>query len=110
MAKQCVNWKTIVCTNVNGDEYHAEFPYYINRKYRGELVTEILAMPKRKPIQFDVAVRMAADNFFRAKIGHGRGENFWFIEHFIEWISEIGFHIELTGDEFEPIVQPGDPQ
>ena len=101
MIKHCVNWKLVTCKNVDGDDYHAEFPFYIDRKYRGGLLARILAMPKKRSIQFDEAIRMAEKNFFSSKIGHRRGETFWYMQNFVEWISELGFHIELTGDEFE---------
>ena len=105
MTKQCVNWKMVVCKNVDGNDYQAEFPFYIDRKYRGTLLSNIFAMPMKTPLQFDDAVRMAAEKFCGSEIGHNRGENLWYIENFVQWISELGFHIELTGNEFEPIVR-----
>ena len=36
------------------------------------------------------------------RIGHERGQYYWFTDNFIEWISELGYKIQLTGDEFEP--------
>jgi hypothetical protein len=99
----------VVCTNVDGIDYHSEIPFYIDRIYSGTLLSSIFAMPMKKPIQFDDAVRMAAEKFCRSKIGHNRGENLWYIENFVEWMSELGFHIELTGDEFETIVRPQTP-
>lgn len=104
MAKHCVNWKKVVFENVVGENFLAEVPVWIEHYYRGALLTAILNMPKKKPIDFDDAVRMAGRNFFDKPIGHGHGQNSWYLEHFVEWISELGFHIELTGDEFEPLI------
>ncbi len=35
------------------------------------------------------------------KIGYEPGESGWYYSNFLKWISEKGWHIELTGDEFE---------
>lgn len=101
MTKHHVNWKKVAFINIAGKEFLAEFPLFIEHYYRGTLLTSILNMPTKKPIHFDDAVRMAGQNFFDRAIGHGRGQNSWYLQHFVEWISELGFHIELTGDEFE---------
>lgn len=53
-------------------------------------------MEQKKPIQFEQAARMVKEKFFATKdagrLGYAPGQ----------WISDLGFHIELTGDEFEP--------
>ena len=38
------------------------------------------------------------------RVNHHIAEGDWFYENFIEWISSQGYHIELTGDEFEAAV------
>ena len=78
----------------------------IDVRYRGTLLSEILAMPKKQGILFDEAVRMMSDAqmqaFREGRVTNAKGEYHWLMTNFICWISEQGFHIELTGDEFLP--------
>ena len=102
MTKRYVNWKPVTCTSPDGRKYQAELPSIIELRYRGTLLARILEMPKKRPISLDDAVRMAGRKYVDTKeIGHARGENHWYFDCFVEWISEIGYHIELTGDEFD---------
>ena len=84
--------------------YTSGIPDIINICYRGSLLTCIVKMPIQKPIAFDEAICLAHDKIYGSKVGHYRGESHWYMDHFVEWISELGFHIELTGDEFEPLM------
>lgn len=64
-------------------------------------------METKTPISLAVAVQMA-DTTSREAASNGRlgiepGQTYWYWSHFIEWISSLGFHIELSGDEFEPV-------
>jgi hypothetical protein len=59
-------------------------------------------MERKKPISFENAIRLANENWKEAfRAGELEKCNYYH-DHFIEWISEMGHHIELTGDEFEP--------
>ena len=62
-------------------------------------------MKTKTPISFEDAVNLAHDEFFRAsdagRFGRDPGQCDWYYENFIDWISDQGYHIELTGDEFE---------
>jgi hypothetical protein len=102
MNKHIVNWRKVIFTNDLGNNYEAELPEIIDVGYRGKLLSKILDMQKKTPIIFDDAVRMAGRNFFDSKAGHSRGESHWYLDNFVDWISEQGYHIDLTGDEFEP--------
>ena len=106
MSKHCVNWKKVFCKTVSGSDYSCGFPDIIDRGYRGSMLTRVFQMEKqkKKPISFGDAIRLAHEGFFSSKIGHARGESHWYIDNFVEWISELGFHIELTGDEFDAYV------
>ena len=108
MRKQLVNWKPIVSKNIYGEDYlNNAFPSLIARAYRGTLIDTILSMPSKKSISFEAAVNLACDQFHKAadlrKFGYEPGQCFWYHENFVQWISEQGFHIELTGDEFEAL-------
>lgn len=109
MRKQPVKWKPVRSKSVYGNEYqNKEFPALIARAYRGTLIEEILSMPAKKSISFESAVNLACDEFHKAidhgRIGRDSGHSHWYYKNFIQWISEQGFHIELTGDEFEAFV------
>lgn len=78
-------------------------PNLIAIAYRGELIDKILAMPRKTPITYEHAVLLASQGFgnaLRAEIADGQPrDTFRFHRKFLEFISELGFHIELTGDE-----------
>jgi len=85
--------------------FYDELPFIINRMYRCELLSRVLGMPKKNPIDFDEAIQMVMDKFCNSENGHGRGQNLWYLKNFVEWISELGYHIELTGEEFSVVGQ-----
>jgi hypothetical protein len=106
MRKQIVKWKPVSRKNIYGEEYvTAGYVELIVEAYRGTLIDEILSMPKKSGISFAVAVNMTCDAFHQAcnnrKSGQEPGHGAWFHRNFVRYISEKGFHIELTGDEFE---------
>lgn len=102
MAKQLVKWKAVTLQNRAGEFFDAEIAKSIEYYYRGTLISKILEMPKKTPVSFLNAVRVAGQEYFQSdKVGDARFETEWLLSHFVEWISELGFHIELTGDEFE---------
>ncbi len=71
--------------------------------YRGTLISEILKMPRKEPISFDEAIRLNHENQQKA---FGNTEEYLaFYECFVRNVSESGFHIDLTGDEFEVILR-----
>lgn len=104
MEKNFVIWKKVRCKTLNGSEIYLSFPDRVDVRYRGTLLSEILAMPKQKAVLFDDAIRMLADAhleaFTEGRVGRTYGECHWLTKNFVSWISEQGFHIELTGDEF----------
>jgi hypothetical protein len=106
MNKHCLRWKPYKDKTIRGSNYQSEFPDLLAISYKGLLITQILAMKRKEPIAFERAARMAQEKYFEAKdarrLGYAPGECFWYLDHFVEWISSLGYHIELTGDEFEP--------
>jgi hypothetical protein len=106
MTKRPVAWKPVKTKNIYGEEYiNPYMPNYVSGVYRGTLLSAILAMPRKKPISFQTAAVLAYDEsvkaFLARRIGNKPGECNWFYNNFVQWISEQGYHIELTGDEFE---------
>lgn len=80
-------------------------PEVIEKQYRGSLLSKILAMPNQKAISFEDAINVickAADEAFSAKKFGVKPRHYnWYINNFVEYIAELGFHIELTGEEFD---------
>lgn len=91
--------------NDRGTDDSCSLPAVIDQRYRGALLDEILAMPRQIPISLESAMRLAdkkmGEAFFDGKIGREPGENAWYQYNFVRFISDSGFHIELTGDEFD---------
>lgn len=108
MAKQCVHWKPIGVKNVRGSDCSIEFPAELDIWYRGKLLSAILNMEKKRPLSFERAAQMAwlktSEAFKSGRIGQQPGECNWYSKNFVEWVASEGYHIELTGDEFEPYV------
>ena len=77
-------------------------PYFPNNS--GDLLLyKIMAMPRQKPISMQDACLLASIENGRLYRDHGGlSKSFLnFITLWVEWISSQGYHIELTGDEFE---------
>lgn len=62
-------------------------------------------MPRGTPISFEEAAGLATagsiEAFQAGRIGYEPGECGWYKKNFVEWITSLGYHIEITGDEFE---------
>lgn len=65
----------------------------------------MLSMEPKTPISFEDAANLAAQELHRAsdagQIGRKPGQSHWYCENFVKFISDQGYSIELTGDEFE---------
>lgn len=63
-------------------------------------------MAKKTPISFEAAINFVSDKqrdaFAAGQIGRNPGQYLWYQHNFIEFISDLGYHIEITGDEFDP--------
>jgi hypothetical protein len=106
MIKRPVFWKPVKTKNVYGGEFTNPYlPSLLAEDYKGTLLSAILAMPCKQPISFQEAANLASAAKHKAvvakKFGYKPGECFWFYRNFVQWISDQGYHIELTGDEFE---------
>lgn len=108
MTKRIVTWKPVRHRDIDGQEsLDTHMPNLIAIAYRGELVDEILAMPKQLAISYEEAVTIVTERFETAlvnnQIGGEREQSHWFHRNFVEFISGLGYHIELSGDElFSP--------
>lgn len=106
MAKQLPIWKAVRLLDIDGQEYFDDdLPSLIASYYNGELIDQILKMEKKKPTSLAQALSMASDASHAAAeqglSGHEPHQSYWHYSHFLDFISGLGFHIELTGDEFE---------
>lgn len=105
MVKNCVYWHPVRCKNIVGDDIYVHLPQIIDFYKKGSLISEILDMQKRNPISFEAAINIISDKqseaFDSGQIGFKFGQYSWYAFNFTEYISSLGYHIELTGDEFE---------
>ena len=99
--RQIVKWKTITSFNIYGEPYQDDFPSIIEIHYRGNLIPRILDMPRKEPIYFYDAVKWAEKEYMRCIDVMAVKASKFYLDYFVEWISEMGHHIELTGDEFD---------
>lgn len=65
-------------------------------------------MPRKNPLSFEQAIVLAHQKYHAELDNRKFAKAFWYTDNFIEYISNLGFHIELSGDEFE-LVFPAQP-
>jgi hypothetical protein len=104
--KQVVIWKPVRCVRRNGENYLSDaFPQLLESAYNGELIFKIASMPLKTAITFETAVNLTRREFNRAldagHYGQNPGQAHWYYKNFVQWISDLGYSIYLTGDEFE---------
>ncbi len=93
-------------------KWHSQIPIAseLDINYRGTLLSRILAMQKQTPIALNEAVSLMVKHEHAASAAGRKGADvghvFWYSFHFIEWLETIGYHIELTGDEFDAYLSP----
>lgn len=100
MEKHCLYWKPVVCKDIREQDYQCDLPDLLSLTYRGRLVAEILQMPRGNPIFFEDAIRLVHEKNKEALRKCDADKRVWYQRNFIQYISEAGYHIELTGDEF----------
>lgn len=80
-------------------------PTVIDMENKGTLLHQIVSMPKAEPISFEDAVKHVelkwSAGFDNQNSGYNPGGGGWYTRNFVGYISSLGFHIELSGDEFE---------
>jgi hypothetical protein len=106
MTKRLLNWKNVVCHCAGRIEDLPLLNEIDSFYYQGTLLSQILAMEKKTPISADAAIQLLLEYEDAAqkagRKGHEPGQMFYFSVHFVEWLSDIGYHVEITGDEFDP--------
>jgi hypothetical protein len=101
-----VHWHPVPVFGFNGNIVPSPLPEFIDHAYKGTLIATAFAMPRKSPIDFELAIKFASDIIRESDIGHESGQTFWYEKNFVQWISDLGYHIEFTGDEFEPLIPP----
>ena len=107
MQKHVLHWKGIKLVGIRGSEITMDVPTLLDFYYRGTLLSHILSMPKKRPVDLKSAIqllRIEQDKAFsQGKFGDQIGHHSWYAKNFVSWISSNGYHIELNGDEFEAV-------
>lgn len=100
MEKLCLFWKPVTCQNIRGLDRESRLPEIISRVYRGNLFHEIHKMPRKEPISFAKAVQILSRKRIEFFMADQIGSFNRCTNEFVQFISECGYHIELSGDEF----------
>jgi hypothetical protein len=106
MSAQIVHWHPVICLNDIGEPIPSPMASIIDIEYRRQLLHKANAMPKKAAIKFEDAIRMADSRVFKADIDQVAGLYYKYVPTFLDWLSEEGYHIEFTGDEFETLITP----
>lgn len=105
MGKHIVKWKPTIGKDIRNQDCELPFPDLLNASSRWTLLEQIFAMEKKNPITFTEAAQLAQTKYQEAtrasNFGGSPGQSNWYTRNFISWISSLGYHIELCGDEFE---------
>ncbi len=105
MGKHIVKWNPTVGKNVRSEDVELPFPDILDSSSGWTMLGRIFQMEPKVPITFTEAASMAQQRFQEAlidrRLGYAPGHCHWYARNFISWISGLGYHIELTGDEFE---------
>jgi len=106
--RNLTRWKEVKTNARDGSVILLDRARILDKIYQGNLLLNIVRMPDKKPLSFESALEILecklAECFSAGNIGHKPGQYNWYLEHFIEYISDLGYHIELTGDEIESVV------
>lgn len=105
MNKQLVRWRAFNETNFVGVESLIPLAEELDIHCRGTLLSQIVSMEPKTPISYQDAMSLTHETLKKCwkekKISSEFGHYYWYFDHFCEWLSILGYHIELTGDEFE---------
>ena len=101
-----VQWHPVPVYDIYGGLCVTILPEILDNHCNRSLLTSALAMPKKSPISFELVIKFAVDIIYTSDIGHEPGQHFWYKKNFVQWISDLGYHIEFTGDEFELLAPP----
>ena len=90
--------------NVLGEDCEFRFPDLLNCSSSWTLLEKIIRMEVKAPITFTEAALLAQEQYLALIRMNKYGsdpDQCSYTDSFTEWISSLGYHIELTGDEFE---------
>ncbi|MGE4132240.1 MAG: hypothetical protein AB7F86_11420 [Bdellovibrionales bacterium] len=100
-------WRPVTCKSRKGNLVEINWARNIDCHYQGLLLKAILKMPQKCPISLEKALVIISEKknqaFAAGDIGSKPGQYSWYSANFVSYISDMGFHIELTGDEIESI-------
>ncbi|PWU22696.1 MAG: hypothetical protein C5B49_00205 [Bdellovibrio sp.] len=98
-------WKRTQCKGRDGAPVAVGWATHIDKCYKGLLLVQIMEMPKKSPITLDEAINIISDRKLEAfnanDFGMKPGQYHWYSYNFLSYISDLGHHIDLTGDEIE---------
>ncbi len=105
MQRHLAKWKHVYIGKGTPADGPDMLPTVIYYETKATLIYQIVSMPKGNPISFEDAVRYVekkwCESFDSKNFGYEPGGAGWYTKHFVDYISSLGFHIELSGDEFE---------
>ncbi len=112
MTRHCLIWNHTIGKDIRGEDFADPLPDLIASAYRGRLAVEIINMPTRNPISFEQAISLIGSKMESASqirnLGYKKGQYHWYIHNFVNVISDLGYHIVLSGEEFE--ITAGSPK
>lgn len=79
------------------------------------LLQQIQAMPRKRPVSVQEGWRMMIQEVHRqVDLGNNepdiQGHSNWLFANTVLWLSQQGYHVELTGDEFEIMESELEPE
>jgi hypothetical protein len=92
------------------DKQDCELPVCTHLSSGWLLLQQIRSMPRKRPISVQAAWRMMLLEVHRQMALRNNeptvpGHSNWILSNRVLWISQQGYHVELTGNEFEILDQ-----
>jgi hypothetical protein len=104
-----LHWHPVPVRSRKGHLFASTMPTVLNFHSKGLLLVSALAMPKKTPVLFEEIIKMTHEKINDADLGLEPGQMQWIEKNFVQWVSDMGYHIEFTGDEFDvhnpPVVE-----
>lgn len=104
MNRPLVRWKSVACKSLAGKNILLDLPNQIDKMHGGTLLSQIISMPKQTPISFSNAINLVVEAQ-KDEWESGRFVRYpvfwnWHLKNFIQWLTALGYHVELSGEEF----------
>jgi hypothetical protein len=96
-----IKWKPVTITRTDGSQYQTSV--LVDRRSGEDILQAILNMPKAQAVSLQEGYQKATREFYQLALDLKTDESLDVIDRWVEWLSREGYHIQLTGSEYEVV-------